>query len=138
MVMALPRYPYSLDEPLLWFSNYPWRIRDALEGTAILGDTGSGKTSGSGKAMARAMLNAGFGGLVLCKKIDESKDWIRLAEECGRQEQLMIVNPRSGWRFNFLDYSFRRRGEGAGFVENAVQLFMSVIEKGAFGDSYTP
>jgi len=90
MVMALPRYPYSLDEPLLWFSNYPWRIRDALEGTAILGDTGSGKTSGSGKAMARAMLNAGFGGLVLCKKIDESKDWIRLAEECGRQEQLMI------------------------------------------------
>jgi len=125
---ALRQYPYSLDEPLLWFANHPWRILDALEGTAILGDTGSGKTSGSGKAIARALLNAGFGGLVLCKKIDESEDWIRLAVECGRQDQLLIVNPRQGWRFNFLDYNFRRRGEGGGFVENAVQLFMSVIE----------
>ena len=50
----LRQYPYSLDEPLLWFSNHPWRIRDALEGTAILGDTGSGKTSGSGKAIAQS------------------------------------------------------------------------------------
>jgi hypothetical protein len=128
LMAALRQYPYNLDEPLLWFANHPWRIRDALEGTAILGDTGSGKTSGSGKTIAKALLNAGFGGLVLCKKTDESETWIRLAVECGRQEQLLVVNPRQAWRFNFLDYNFLRRGEGAGFVENAVQLFMNVIE----------
>jgi hypothetical protein len=49
--MAVMRqYRYSLDEPLLWFAkDCPWRIRDALEGTAILGDIGSGKTSRSGR-----------------------------------------------------------------------------------------
>jgi hypothetical protein len=113
--MAVMRqYPYSLDEPLLWFAkDCPWRIRDALEGTAILGDMGSGKTSGSGKTIARAFLKAGFGGLVLCQKTDECESWIHYATECGRRDQLLIVNPRQPWRFNFLDYTFRCGGEGA-------------------------
>ena len=122
-------YPFALDEPLLWWSEaYPWTIRDACEGTQILGDVGSGKTSGSGKTIAKAFLRAGYGGLVLCKKIDEAQTWIQYARETGRSDQLLISNPRQRWRFNFLDYTFQRSGEGAGHVENAVQLFMSVIE----------
>ena len=112
---TVEHYPYSLEEPLLWFADRPWRILDALEGTAIIGDTGSGKTSGSGKTIAKAMLHAGFGGLVLCKKIDECDSWVQLATECGRSDQILIVNHRQPWRFNFLDYTFRRRGVGAGF-----------------------
>ena len=111
-------YPFALDEPLLWWSDaYPWTIRDACEGTQILGDVGSGKTSGSGKTIARSMLSAGFGGLVLCKKIDEAQTWIQYARETGRSEQLLIINPRQRWRFNFLQYTFERSGEGAGHVE---------------------
>ena len=45
-----------------------WRIKDACEGTIIFGGTGSGKTSGSGRAIATSFLSAGFGGLVLCAK----------------------------------------------------------------------
>jgi hypothetical protein len=122
-------YPLALDEPLLWWSDKsPWTIRDACEGTQVFGDVGSGKTSGSGKTLAKSMLKAGFGGLVLCKKIDECETWIKYARETGRSDQLLIINPRQPWRFNFLHYTFERSGEGGGHVENAVQLFMNVIE----------
>ena len=67
---ALRKYPYSLDEPLLWFQDHPWTIREAVEGVAILGDMGSGKTTGSGRTIRKAFLNAGFGGLVMTKKTD--------------------------------------------------------------------
>jgi hypothetical protein len=129
--MAVPAhpYPFALDEPLLWWSEaYPWTIRDACEGTQIFGDVGSGKTTGSGRTIARAFLRAGYGGLILCKKTDEAANWIQYARETGRSEQLLIINPHQRWRFNFLQYTFERSGEGAGHVQNAVELFMSVIE----------
>jgi hypothetical protein len=131
-------YPYSLDEPLLWLTRKdPWTIRMACEGTQILGDMGSGKTSGSGRTLAKAMLSAGFGGLVLCKKIDECATWVQYAQETGRMDQLLIVDPSQSWRFNFLDYQFRRAGEGAGYVDNAVALFMNLIENRREGAQQT-
>ncbi len=131
-------YPYSLDEPLLWLTRKnPWTIRMACEGTQILGDMGSGKTSGSGRTLAKAMLPAGFGGLVLCKKVDEYATWIDYAKETGRMDQLLIVDPSQPWRFNFLDYQFKRAGEGAGYVDNAVALFMNLIENRREGAQQT-
>jgi hypothetical protein len=127
--LPVRRYPYSLDEPLLWLTpKDPWTIRMACEGVQILGDMGSGKTSGSGKALAKAMLKAGFGGLVLCKKTDECASWVRYARETGREDQLLIVHPGQEWRFNFLEYSFTRAGEGAGYVPNAINLMLNLIE----------
>lgn len=126
---AAPDYPLSLDEPLLWFAEKdPWTIRDACEGTSVIGDTGSGKTSGSGRAIARAFLKAGFGGLVLTDKASEREVWERYCRETGRSDSLLIVSPREPWRFNFLDYQFARAGEGAGHTENAVATFMNVVE----------
>jgi len=125
----MKKYPFSLDEPLLWFDkNCPWTIRDSLEGTAILGDMGSGKTTGSGATIAKAFLKAGYGGLVMCKKVDEVDTWLRYARETGRQDQVLIVHPQQPFRFNFLQYQFSRAGEGAGYVDNAVQLFVNLIE----------
>jgi len=89
---------------------------------------GSGKTSGSGSTLARAMLKAGYGGLVLCKKTDECTTWIKYARVTGRLDQLLILNMAEPWRFNFLDYQFKRVGEGAGYVDNAVAVFMNLIE----------
>src|SRR6266498_4188809 len=73
---------WSLDAPLLYLSNSQqdaWRIRDACEGTQIFGATGSGKTTGSGRALARAFLENGFGGVVLCAKPDEPELWKQYA-----------------------------------------------------------
>jgi len=63
---------FDLERALTHFSGADaWTIRDACEGCQIFGVTGSGKTSGSGAALARAFLRAGFGGLALTAKPDE-------------------------------------------------------------------
>ncbi|HTR43595.1 MAG TPA: TraM recognition domain-containing protein [Pseudomonadales bacterium] len=124
----LPTRPWDLDSPLLYPSKYAadaWRIRDACEGTQIFGATGSGKSSGSGRALARAFLENGFGGLVLCAKTDEPELWLRYAEQTGRTSDLILLSRE---RFNFLHYEAHRPGAGAGQTENLVTLFMQVAE----------
>ena len=108
-----------------------WRIKDACEGTAILGGTGSGKTSGSGRAIARSFLGAGFGGLVLCAKTDEPALWEGYLRECGREHDLVRFGSGSEWTFNFLGYESQRAGAGAGLTENLVNLFAEVSSIGS-------
>ena len=124
----MPESAWPLDTPLLYFSDHAqdvWRIRDACEGTQIFGATGSGKTSGSGRALAHAFLENDFGGLVLCAKTDEPELWLRYAEETGRQSDIIRLSCE---QFNFLDYEAKRPGVGAGQTENLVALFMQVAE----------
>ena len=125
-----PHHPFSLDSPLVWLTNNdPWRVRDACEGTQIFGGTGSGKTSGSGQAIAKAFLTSGFGGLVCTAKPDDRELWERYAAETGRSDSVIVFSPHQDrWRFNFLDYELRRPGGGAGQTENLVNLFMTVLE----------
>ena len=53
---------------LRWSKKDVFTINDAVASVGIFGATGSGKTTGSGAAIARAYLRAGFGMLVLCAK----------------------------------------------------------------------
>jgi hypothetical protein len=128
---------WDLSTPLLqWSALDAWTIGDAVTGTLTVGATGSGKTSGSGRAMAVAMLRQGFGGLVLTAKPDERELWQRYAREAGREEDLRIFGSDASLRFNFLDYESRHRGEGAGLTENLVSFFSIVLEiadRGASG-----
>jgi hypothetical protein len=103
-------------------------VRDACEGTAIFGAVGSGKTSGSGAALARACFSAGFGSLILTAKPEERALFEGYARDTGRSDDVIIVSPKTSHRFNFLDYEFTRAGAGAGLVENVVQLFMLALE----------
>jgi hypothetical protein len=119
---------WSLDAPLLRLSNSPqdvWRIRDACEGTQVFGATGSGKTTGSGRALALAFLENGFGGLVLCAKADEPELWQKYADQTGRSSDVVLFSRE---HFNFLHYEANRPGAGAGQTENLVTLFMQVAE----------
>ena len=64
---------WPLNLPLIRFSEKrpdTWTLADACQGVLIMGELGSGKTSGSGQLLARQYLKAGFGGLVLCHKHD--------------------------------------------------------------------
>jgi hypothetical protein len=111
-----------------------WRIKDACEGTIIFGGTGSGKTSGSGRILARSFLAAGFGGLVLCAKPDEPALWKGYASETGRASDLVMFGDGEPWSFNFMNYESLRSGSGAGLTENLVTLFMEVSSIGS-GDA---
>ncbi|MRS63112.1 TraM recognition domain-containing protein, partial [Larkinella terrae] len=125
----------NLDEVLYHFSYGDGRnrsdtftIRQACEGVQIFGGIGSGKTSGSGAALAKAYLRAGFGGLVLCAKKDELATWQKYAKETGRSDSVLIFDASGNYRFPFLQYEVAREGEGAGYTENLVRLFMTVYE----------
>jgi hypothetical protein len=78
-----PRDP--LDTPLLELSPTDhWTIRDACEGVQIFGAIGSGKTTGSGAALAMRYLQHGFGGLVCCAKPEERALWQGYMRDAGR------------------------------------------------------
>ena len=122
------------DEVLTSFGSDP-KIREndfclshAFTGVQIFGATGSGKTSASIKTLVKSYLRAGMGGLVLTAKTDELEEWIRLAEETGRQDDLLSFSPKNEYRFDFMRYELGRKGAGAGQTENLVNLFCNVIE----------
>ncbi len=71
----------ELDQPLLFFGDEALTLRACCEGIFITGSSGSGKTTGSGAAIAKAYLRNGFGGLVTCCKPDEPEVWRRYARE---------------------------------------------------------
>lgn len=124
-----PVEPWDLSAPLLsWNKLDAFTIGNAVEGTLVLGATGSGKTSGSGRAIATAFLSAGFGGLVLTAKPDERRNWEGYCRDTGRSDDLIVFGPSEPARFNFLDYELTRKGEGAGLTDNIVNLFSTVLE----------
>ncbi len=134
---------FSLDRVLCRFNGSdPFTIRQACEGVQIFGGIGSGKTSGSGATLAKSFLRAGFGGLVLCAKKDELDTWRQYAKETGREESLLVFDVEGQCRFPFLQYEIDREGDGAGYTENLVRLFMTVYEAidrgkgGGGGDPY--
>lgn len=105
-----------------------WTIKDSFSGTLITGETGSGKSSGSGAALARAFLRRNYGGLILTCKADEAVNWRRYCAEVGREDSVVIFGPDHPWRFNFLSYELTRPGRGSGQTENIVSLFTDTIE----------
>lgn len=119
--------PYDPRTPILQFGEgQVWMLKDAYEGTQIFGGTGSGKTSGSGAALALSFLQQGFGGLVLTAKPDERALWEEYCAVTGRE--LTVFGPDSGYYFNFLEYEFSRGGLGAGLTSNVAELFASIAE----------
>jgi len=120
-----------------------WSLSDAFQGVQVFGGTGSGKSSGSGRALARAFLKANLGGLVLTAKTGEAAEWQKYAKDAGRESDLIVVDAHAKWRFDFLSYELKRSGAGAGQTENLVNLFCSVLEaserrhgQSGGGDSY--
>lgn len=118
-------------------------IRNCFTGFQIFGGTGSGKTSGSGKFLAKRFLKAKFGGLVLTVKPDECAEWQEWAKETGRTDDLIIFKPSNPYRFDFLSYEQHREGEGAGSTFNLVDLLITAcsiakpeISSGSGGDKF--
>jgi len=102
---------------------------DAVEGTLITGSIGSGKSSGAGRHIALAMLQNGFGMLVLCAKPGEADTWRKYAAETGRSDDLVTFDKDSSLKFNVLEYKLKRSGKGAGETINIVNALMSLNEQ---------
>lgn len=116
----------ELDTPLLQLTPQDqFTLRDACQGVCIMGGIGSGKTSGSGQALAAAFLRSGMGGLVLCGKPEEANAWRGYCRQHGRLGSLLEITP-SGASFNFIAYELAR--QGAAGLNAVVECLMRVLE----------
>lgn len=120
-----------LAQPLHQFSSHDsWTIRDAVEGLVVLGGNGSGKSGASGAAIARSMLRAGFGGLVLTAKGDEADTWRAAASATNREGDLHVIESGGLYCFNPLDYEYARQGDGSHLALNIATLFLTAMSGG--------
>ena len=98
---------------LRWSETDFLTCRDLLNGgVAIFGRSGSGKTSSSGKALARAAVGIpGSGGLIVAAKPGEDLElWRGIFREAGRESDLLVFSPENDLRFNFIDYEMQAGG----------------------------
>jgi hypothetical protein len=105
-----------------WGNGQAFRLADALTGVCVFGATGSGKTSGPAKHLAYGYLANDFGGLVLCAKKEERRQWQQWAAECDRSDDLIIVDSSGKWRFNFLEWEASRPDAIGGLTINIVAI----------------
>ena len=105
-----------------WGNGQGFRLADALTGVCVFGATGSGKTSGAAKHLAYGYLANDFGGLVLCAKKEERRQWQQWAADCGREDDLIIVDSTGKWRFNFLEWEASRPEASGGLTINIVAI----------------
>lgn len=132
----------ELSKPLLHFSDHRtdvWTIDDATKGTSIIGGTGSGKTTASGKQIAMSFLKEGWGGLVLCAKTDEADLWRQYCKKAGRLDDLIVFHRGSkvsingveqNLIFNPIDYELKREGIGSKDTQNITNIFMNIYRMG--------
>ena len=100
-------------------------IGDLVQNISILGQPGSGKTSGSGAHLAKAILRSGAGLLVLCAKADERALWEYYCAEAGRTASLLIFDGKRH-RYNFIAAELARHGvEAIGII---VECIMQVLD----------
>ena len=100
-------------------------IGEAAQGVQIYGGTRSGKTSGSGRSLALSYLNAGFGGIVCCSKVEEADLWRKLARETKREHHLFFIDETAALRFNFMDYALATIASG-GFERNLITMLLTI------------
>lgn len=101
-------------------------VEDAMAGIQVFGATGSGKTSGSLALLAKAMMQDGWGMLVLTTKLEEGDQWQGWAEACGRSADVLRIRPDGKHHFNFLEYLNRHPDPGAAVASNIGDLLMTL------------
>lgn len=111
------------DRTLLRFKDMEWTLGDAMEGLFIIGATGSGKSSTSGKTVAKTFLQEGMGGLVLTAKSSDVAFWEKLAAATGRADDLIIFSPDSGHYFDPIAYEW----QAARNIESIVEVFDTLL-----------
>jgi hypothetical protein len=113
--LSLPVLSWSADEQLL--------LGDCFTGVQVFGGTGSGKSSGPVQLITRAFMQHGFGMLCLTAKATDAADYMRMAREAGRQDDVVLVGPDHAASLNFVAEIAQG---GTGLIGNLTALFATV------------
>lgn len=127
--VAMPSDP--LDTPIMqWTQGCYLTVRQLLANILILGATGSGKTSGSGKQLMRSIVRyPGSGGLILAAKPEDADDVRAIFRAAGRADDLLVVNSDGELLFNFLDY-MRSMGADAREISRCILVIAETLKAG--------
>jgi type IV secretory pathway TraG/TraD family ATPase VirD4 len=124
----------NLDKPIVEFGNdstmKPWTLRQAFQGTLICGALGAGKTSGVGRVLALKLLSEGYGFLILTAKPDEKQLWEQYCVETGRSNDLVVIEPRGNYLFNFLEYLATSSHDSEAVTDHIVDVLKTVLRAG--------
>ena len=95
----------DLHKPLLsWTPQDPFPVRDLLRSFCVQGASGSGKSSAVALQLARALLaDWQIVFHIVASKPEDREWWQQRFAEAQRQDELRIVAPDSGMRYNMLD-----------------------------------
>ena len=103
-----------------------WTIEESYEGMQVWGDIGSGKSSTIARVTAAAMLRAGYGGLVLNVKPEDTDEWRRNLAENGRMEDGVFFGADGGC-FNFLAYELAHGARLKVGSKNATRILTELV-----------
>ncbi len=115
--------------PLIRFSERKediWTLQDAVTGALVTGETGAGKSSGPANLIAGKFLSAGFGGIVLCYKSEESDIWVKRLKRANREADIRVFGIGSPYRYNFLDFESKTKASGLDQIDNLVSLLRDI------------
>ncbi|MCA9092029.1 MAG: type IV secretory system conjugative DNA transfer family protein [Planctomycetaceae bacterium] len=120
---------FSLDTVLMNWNRWDrFTVRQLLSGgVLILGGPGSGKSSGSGKALFRSIVgNPHSNGLCLCAKPEDLDDFLGTFAAAERSEDVIVFAPTQPWRFNVLNHLYQTTN---GSTHEVVQGILTIGEK---------
>jgi hypothetical protein len=128
----MPQKKDISDRIILSFSEVDHlQLATMYEGTFVSGAPGSGKSSAVGKQIAYGLLaTPNSGGLILTAKASETQAWIDYAQACGRSQDVIVFNEKSGLVFDPIAYEWNRPGRGAGDIENVIDFFSTLVSLG--------
>jgi len=95
-----------------WTPNDPFRVQDLLDGGVLcLGRSGSGKTSSSGRVMAREIIaNRNSCGLITAAKPEDVHFFQRLFAQAKRTDDLIVFDSKGEARCNFVNEALSHGG----------------------------
>jgi len=92
-----------------------FRVKDLFENIAIVGATGSGKTSAT-LALRQSILRHGLGALICCVKPDEAAEWLKVIRKCKREKDVIHFKAGGPHRFDPFEW-LSNPSEAAQFMQ---------------------
>lgn len=130
-----PRRMTGLDRPILtWSTGDKFTVAHLLRSCWIAGAIGSGKTSGAGRALAKAILECGAGIIVFGSKPEDLSMWMRWAKEAGRSADFKVFSATSQLKCNPLDAEMKAGVDTPGLVDFGTTMSEVLVRSKAGGE----